>query len=95
MVFEGKEGLWPPCASGKGWTTGSKGLFRPPLKRYTTVMREGMTVARFLDLVAAQNPGFLWNQLHLWHLSCLPSGDSLAVFGVELEMVQFVERRMG
>ena len=35
------------AASGKGWTTGNKGLFRPPLKRYTTVMREGMTVARF------------------------------------------------
>ena len=78
-----------------GWLAGAKTLFRPPLKRYSVAIEEGKSVERFLELVAYQNPGFLRLQLRLWHSSRLPSGDTLAVFGIGEEMVQFLERRQG
>ena len=81
--------------SRQGWIAGSRSLFRPALRRYTAVIRQDMTITTFFDLVTAQNPGFSRAQLYLWHSFRLPRGDSLALFGAEPGMVQFLERRMG
>ena len=40
------------------WIAGGKILFTPPLKKYTCMLRQGMTLGRFLELVAAQKPCF-------------------------------------
>ena len=70
---------------------GNKNIFRPPLKRFTCLIRQDLTPSRFLELAGAQNPGFAQQQFHLWHTSRLPSGDSILVFGVEPGLASFIE----
>ena len=74
---------------------GNKNIFRPPLKRFTCLLRQDMTPGRFLELAAAQNPGFARQQFHLWHTSRLASGDSILVFRVEPGLARFIERKRG
>ena len=73
---------------------GSITIFRPPLKRFTCLLRQGRTPDRFLELAAAQNSDFARRQFN-WHTSRLPSGDSILVSGVEPGLTRFIQQRKG